>query len=198
VALNAYARFATDRLVNPVARVLVRLGATANALTFVGLAGTIAGMVVVLAVSPRVGAAVLVVFTAIDALDGAVARLRGTSGPLGAFYDSVTDRVGDAVLLGGAAWIVRDDPLLFTVAMTAFGGAQVTSYIRAKAEALGWSATVGIIERSERVIILVLSLLLGFLPVALWILAVGSLVTIAQRLVAVVRQARAPAPAPGP
>jgi CDP-diacylglycerol---glycerol-3-phosphate 3-phosphatidyltransferase len=196
VALNAYARVLTDRLVMPVARVLVRLGATANALTFVGLAGTVAGMAVVLAVSPRVGAAVLVVFTAIDALDGAVARLRGTSGPLGAFYDSVTDRVGDAVLLGGAAWIVRDDPVLFTVAMTAFAGAQVTSYIRAKAEALGWSATVGIIERSERVIILVLSLLLGFLPVALWILAVGSVVTIVQRLVVVLRQARTPAPTP--
>jgi CDP-diacylglycerol---glycerol-3-phosphate 3-phosphatidyltransferase len=71
------------------------------------------------------------------------------------------------------------------------GGAQLTPYIRAKAESFGWDATVGVIERAERVMILIAAIGFGFLPLALWILAVGGVTTIAQRLVAVVRQAHA-------
>jgi len=93
-----------------------------------------------------------------------------------------------AAIFGAAAWIVRGDPLLFGVAMVALAGAQVTSYVRAKAESLGWDATVGIIERPERVMIIITAIGLGFLEVALWVLAVGSVVTIGQRLAAVLRQ----------
>jgi CDP-diacylglycerol--glycerol-3-phosphate 3-phosphatidyltransferase len=189
VALNAYARAVTDRAVAPVARGLVRVGATPNWLTFLGLVITLVGVGVVLAVGRFPGALVMALGTLLDAFDGAVARERGSSGKFGAFYDSVTDRIGDAAVFGAALWLVRDDPLLFAVAVVAAGGAQVTSYIRAKAEALGWEATVGIIERPERVIILISSIGFGFLPVALWVLAAGGLITIAQRLRAVVRQA---------
>lgn len=178
----------------PVARALVRVGVTANALTVAGLVLTFAGVAIVLAGDARAGAVVLAVGTATDALDGAVARVRGTASRLGAFYDSVADRVSDAVLLGAAAWIVRDEPVLFAVAVVALGGAQLTSYIRAKAESLGWKATVGVVERAERVIILVIALFLDLLAIALWLLALGSLVTVAQRLRAVRRQARAAAP----
>ena len=188
--LNAYGRAVTDRLVVPIARGLVRIGVTPNWLTFAGLVLSIAGVVILLSGRPFVGAIVMALGAAIDALDGAVARLRGSSGPFGAFYDSVTDRISDMVVFGAAAWLVREDPLLFGVAIVALGAAQVTSYIRAKAESLGWDATVGIIERPERVIILITAIGLGFLPIALWVLAVGGLITVAQRLVAVVRQAR--------
>jgi CDP-diacylglycerol--glycerol-3-phosphate 3-phosphatidyltransferase len=191
LAINAYARAATDRLVAPIARGLVRIGATPNWLTFLGLVTTLAGVAVVLTGHHLVGAIVMAFGTVVDAFDGAVARIRGSSGPFGAFYDSVTDRVSDAALFGAAAWLVREDPILFTVAIVALAGAQVTSYIRAKAESLGWDATVGVIERPERVIILITAIGLGFLPLALWILAVGGVITIAQRLVVVLRQARA-------
>lgn len=189
MAINAYARAVTDRLVSPIARVLARIGATPNWLTFFGLVTTLAGVAIVLLGQHFVGAVVMAFGTLVDAFDGAVARERGSSGPFGAFYDSVTDRVSDGALFGAAAWLVRDDPILFAVAMVALSGAQVTSYIRAKAESLGWDATVGIIERPERVMILITSIGLGFLPVALWILAVGGVITIGQRLVVVVRQA---------
>lgn len=192
MAINAYARAVTDRMVAPVARGLVRIGATPNWLTFFGLVTTLAGVAVVLLGHRLGGAVVMALGTVVDAFDGAVARQRGSSGPFGAFYDSVTDRISDAALFGAAAWLVRVDPLVFAVAMVAMGGAQVTSYIRAKAESLGWDATVGIIERPERVIILITSIGLGFLPLALWILAIGGVVTIIQRLVVVVRQASAP------
>ena len=191
MALNAYARTVVDRVVAPIARALVRLGATPNWITFFGLLLSLAGVAIVLAGRPLAGAAVMALGAVLDAFDGAVARLRGTSGPFGAFYDSVTDRVSDAALFGAAAWLVREDPLLFGVAIVAMGTAQLTSYIRAKAEALGWEATVGVVERAERVIILITAIGLGFLPFALWVLALGGLITIAQRLRVVVQQAKA-------
>lgn len=191
MALNAYARTVVDRVVAPIARGLVRLGATPNWLTFFGLVLSLAGVAIVLTGRPLVGAAVMALGGILDAFDGAVARLRGTSGPFGAFYDSVTDRVSDAAVFGAAAWLVREDALLFGVAIVAMGAAQLTSYIRAKAEALGWTATVGVIERAERMAILIAAIGLGFLPIALWVLAIGGLVTIAQRLRVVVQQAKA-------
>lgn len=192
MALNAYARAVTDRVVDPVARGLVRVGVTANWLTLLGLAVTLAGVAVLLAGPLRLGVVIVALGSVVDALDGAVARRQGTEGALGAFYDSVTDRVGDAALLGAAAWMVRDDPLLFGVAIVALGGAQLTSYVRAKAESLGWQATVGVLERAERVIILLVGLFFGLLELALWVLAVGSLVTVGQRLRVVLHQAQRP------
>lgn len=197
MALNAYARALTDRVVNPIARVLVRVGFTANGLTSAGLVLTGAGAVVVLSGRPLAGAAVLAVGNVIDAFDGAVARLRGTQSRFGAFYDSVADRVSDGILLGTAAWLVRAEPLMFIVAMAALVGAQLTSYIRAKAESLGWNATVGVLERAERVIILVLAIAFGVLEVALWVLAVGALITVVQRVRVVLAQSRAGTPSSG-
>lgn len=191
MAVNAYARSTTDRIVVPIGRVLVALGVTANSLTFLGLVLVLVGMAVVLTGRPFTGAAIAGFAAVLDALDGTVARLRGTSGQLGSFLDSVTDRLSDAAMFGVVAWLVRDDPLLFAVVVVALAAAQVTSYMRAKAESLGWDATVGLIERPERVFLLLAAIGLGFVPVAMWILAVGGAVTVVQRWVAVVRQARA-------
>jgi CDP-diacylglycerol---glycerol-3-phosphate 3-phosphatidyltransferase len=191
LALNAYARKAANRLTEPVGRALARAGVNANVLTVTGLAVTLVGVGVIVAGAPRWGAVIVAVGVLADMFDGAVARVRGTAGPFGAFVDSVTDRVSDAALLGAAAWLVRDDALTFFVALCALAGAQLTSYIRAKAEAVGWHATVGIFERAERVVILVLAFFLGLVPYALWLLAVGALITVAQRLWVVRRQARA-------
>jgi len=188
VALNAYARTVTDRAVVPIARVLVRAGATPNAITSCGLALTFVGCVVVLLVGPPVGACVLAAAVLTDAFDGAVARLRGSASDLGAFYDSVADRFGDAAIFSTVAWLVRDEPVVFVLAMVALCGALITSYIRAKAESLGWDATVGIIERPERLMLVIPAIGLDLLPVVLWVLAIGSVVTILQRLRAVLAQ----------
>jgi CDP-diacylglycerol---glycerol-3-phosphate 3-phosphatidyltransferase len=190
LALNAYARKAANRLTEPVGRGLARAGVNANVLTLAGLVVTLAGVAVIVTGEVRWGAVVVAVGTLADMFDGAVARVRGTAGPFGAFVDSVTDRVSDAALLGAAAWLVRDDALLFFVALTALAGAQLTSYIRAKAESLGWNATVGIFERAERVVILVLAFFFDLVAIALWVLALGAVVTVAQRLWVVRRQAR--------
>ncbi|MGH8899946.1 MAG: CDP-alcohol phosphatidyltransferase family protein [Egibacteraceae bacterium] len=189
MALTAYARTLTDQMAAPVAKGLVRMGATPNWLTCIGLAGVLVGVGLVLAGWHFPGAVVMAVATVFDGLDGAVARLRGSDSALGCFLDSVSDRIADAAIFGAAAWLVRADPVLFGVAMVALGTALVTSYIRAKAEALGWDATVGLIERPERMIVLILAIGFGFVPLALWVLAAGGLVTVAQRLRCVFRQA---------
>lgn len=188
MALNAYARSATDRVVLPIARVLVRAGATANWLTFAGIVGTVLGTAIVLTGRSLLGALVLVVACAVDAFDGSVARLRGSSSAFGSFYDSVADRISDAVIFGGVAWLVRDDPLSFTLAIVALSTALITSYVRAKAESLGWDATVGLVERPERLILILAGIGLGLVEVALWLLAIGGAVTIAQRFRCVLRQ----------
>lgn len=189
MVINAHARTATDRVVVPIGRSLVRIGVSPNVLTTFGVAGTFVGAGVVVAGHDLVGGLVLAVATATDALDGTVARLQGRVTRWGSFYDSVADRISDVVLFGAALWLVQDDPLLFLVALTALAGALLTSYIRAKAESLGWQATVGLLERPERVIILILGLGLQLLPLSLWLLAVGGAVTVGQRLRVVFRQA---------
>lgn len=190
MALNAYARAATDRVLTPVGRAMARLGFTANGMTASGVVLTVAGVAVVLSGRHVLGAWVLAFATATDAFDGIVARERGTAGPFGAFLDSLADRVGEALIFGTVAWLMRDDPLLFGLAIFVLGGSQVTSYIRAKAESLGWDATVGVLEHAERVIIIILGIVLSLLPLALWVLSVGVAITIVQRLRAVGRQAR--------
>lgn len=190
--LNAHARALTDRVVAPVGRGLARVGVTPNWLTFAGLVLTVTGMTVVLLGGRLAGAAVLAVGLLIDAVDGAVARARGSASQFGAFYDSVADRVGDAVVFAGLVWLVLPDPLLFAAGVTAWATASLTSYARAKAESLGWNATVGVIERPERMIIVVAGLVLDAVGPALAVLAVGGAVTVAQRVAVVWRQAGRP------
>jgi len=193
MALNAYARSAADAVLRPVVAGLVKLGATANGLTLTGVLIVVAGSGVIATGERQIGAVVVALGAVLDALDGGVARARDTQTAYGAFLDSVTDRIADMAVFGAVAWLMRADATLFAVTLVALGAAQVTSYMRAKAESLGWNATVGVIERAERIAILLVGVCFGaLLPAALWILAVGGLVTVAQRMRAVRRQASAP------
>ena len=193
MAVNAHFRAVTDRVVIPIGRGMVRVGLTANAITTLGLVGVFIGMGLLLAGRPVLGGWIVAGATALDAFDGTVARLTNTQSSFGAFYDSVADRVADATIFGACAWVAREDPLVFTLVIVAFAAALITSYVRAKAESLGWSATVGLIERPERVAIILPAVGYGFLWLGAWILAVGGVVTILQRLHAVWTQARATA-----
>lgn len=188
MALSAYARGATDRLAKPVGRVLVAVGATPDGLTIAGLVVTVAGAAVVLADQLLAGALVLAFGAALDGLDGTVARLRGTVTRLGGFYDSVADRVGEAVVFAAVVWLVRDDPLVTILGVVVLAAGQLTSYVRAKAESLGWRCDVGLVERPERMLLILPAIAFGFLPLALWVLAAGSIITVIHRIVVVRRQ----------
>lgn len=191
MAVNAHFRSTTDRAVVPLGRLMVKVGLTANAITTMGLLGVFVGMGVLLAGHPVLGGWIVAASTALDAFDGTVARLTNTQSEIGAFYDSVADRIADATIFGACLWVARDEPLTFALVMVALAAALITSYIRAKAESLGWDATVGLIERPERVMIILPAVGYGFLVWGAWILAVGGVITIGQRLRAVYRQATA-------
>ncbi|MEE8602906.1 CDP-alcohol phosphatidyltransferase family protein [Euzebya tangerina] len=190
MAVNAYFRTSTDKVVLPIGRGLARAGLTPNGITTLGLLGVILGITILLLGRPVLGGWIVAFATILDAFDGTVARLTDSQTEMGAFYDSVADRVADATIFAACAWVARDQPLVFTGVMIAFATALITSYIRAKAESLGFDATVGLIERPERVAIILPALGYGFLGWGAWLLAVGGAITIAQRLHAVMSQAR--------
>jgi CDP-diacylglycerol--glycerol-3-phosphate 3-phosphatidyltransferase len=167
-----------------VGRGLGRTGVTPNVLTTLGLVFTAAAATLVALESFRAAGLALLLGGAMDALDGAVARATGRSTPFGGFYDSVSDRISDALIFGGIVWAVRDEPRLLLLALVGLVAASITSYVRARAEAIDLECSVGILERAERAIALILALLLHqwlFEPV-LWFLAIGGTTTVVQRI----------------
>jgi CDP-diacylglycerol---glycerol-3-phosphate 3-phosphatidyltransferase len=199
--LGIHARPQINRAVEPFARGLARLGVTPDALTVVGTIGVAGGA---LGFYPRgkffVGTLVITAFVFSDLMDGAVARVTGSSGPWGAFLDSTLDRVGDGAVFGALAlWYAGDgnNMTLCAVALYDLVAGVVTSYAKARAESLGMTCNVGIAERSERLItVLVLTGLSGLFnlpvlrPIALWGLAAATTITVVQRIVEVRRQSR--------
>lgn len=200
MSINVRVRPVLGRVVTPTGRVLARAGVTPDAVTLVGTLGVAAGA---LAFFPRgrlfVGTLVCTGFVFADMLDGAIARARGRHSKWGAFLDSTLDRVGDSAIFGGLVlWFTGggDAPVLAALALFCLIAGVVVSYAKARAEGLGMTCDVGIVERGERVFVaLVATGLAGLgVPYVLWIglslLAVGSAITLVQRFVVVHRQVR--------
>lgn len=173
-----------ERLTTPVGRTIARTGLQPNHITTLGLALTTTAAVIVANGNPVLGGWILVAGGLMDTFDGAVARARATSTPYGAFYDSVSDRLSDGIILVGLAWWLRPDADLFGLVLVALVGSQVTSYVRAKAEAIDLECSVGLLERAERAILLMAALVFHrwLLAPVLWVLAVGGVVTVVQRI----------------
>jgi CDP-diacylglycerol--glycerol-3-phosphate 3-phosphatidyltransferase len=208
--LNVLARVHVSRVSDPIGRWLVRHGVAPDVVTVSGTVGTVAAALWFL---PRgelfVGTLVITAFVLFDLIDGAMARARGRGTPFGAVLDSTSDRVADGALFAGLTWWslgVGELRSLGIAALVCLVAGQLVSYVKARAEGAGLSADGGLVERAERLIIaLVGTGLEGLgvpyaLSVALWVLAVASLWTFGQRLVAVYRSAQAAAEptAPGP
>lgn len=171
---------------------LVRVGVTANEVTVLGMLIAGATGVVIGMGHLWVGVVMVTVGGLMDTLDGVVAKAAGTSSKRGAFFDSVADRVADALIFGGVAWYLASGPhprealLPFAI----LGVSAVISYERAKAESLGYDAKGGLMERAERLILLGLALALNVVLVPLlWLLLALSVMTAAQRFAKVWRQA---------
>ncbi|OLF19607.1 phosphatidylinositol phosphate synthase [Actinophytocola xanthii] len=199
--LNIFARASVSRVTDPIGVWLVRLGMTPNAMTLVGTAGAV-GFSLWLFPAGHLLTGTFVVWglVMLDLLDGAMARAKGGGTAFGGVLDSTCDRIADGALLAGIAWYafeVAERRSLAAAALICLVLGQVVSYIKARAEAAGLSANVGLVERAERLIIaLVGTGLSGFgvpyaVDVALWLLVVGSVITVVQRVVAVRRSATA-------
>jgi CDP-diacylglycerol--glycerol-3-phosphate 3-phosphatidyltransferase len=167
---------------------------TADQLTATGLVVAAAAAVAIGSGRLGLGLVLLIASALPDLLDGAVAKASGTSSVRGAFFDSVIDRVSDALVLGGFAWYLEGrGPHWMILPFALLGASALVSYERAKAESLGLHAKGGIMERAERVIALCIALAFSFvmIPVLIVMLAL-TLVTAVQRFAKVWREADAP------
>jgi CDP-diacylglycerol--glycerol-3-phosphate 3-phosphatidyltransferase len=178
-------------IIDPVATFLNRIGLHPNTVTILGLAGNAAGAVVIALGHVTLGGIIVLLFAPLDVLDGTMARLRGEVTTLGAFVDSVTDRYSELMLLGGLSFyfLQHNDPVATMVTYVAACGAVLVSYIKARAEALGYSAKIGFLSRLERYIVLIPCLIINVPVIAVWILAVFGNFTALQRIYYVRKQA---------
>lgn len=200
----------------PLGNLLLRKGVSPNTVTFVGTLGVVVGAVVFF---PQglllVGVLVITAFVFSDMIDGYMARTSGQVTKFGAFWDSTLDRIGDAAIFGGLAMYYvgpGDNEWFAALAIYCLSMGSVTSYARARAESLGMQAKVGIAERADRLVAILVVTgaadlvnrlgvgkdALWAIPVTLGVLAVASTVTVAQRVVVVRDQARALAAETGP
>ncbi|MDA0270079.1 MAG: CDP-alcohol phosphatidyltransferase family protein [Chloroflexi bacterium] len=176
-------RRAPAAVLDPIVRLLARAGVTPFALTTVGFLGNVMAAVFVAQGAFLIGGVLVLVFSALDMLDGALARSTGRASRFGALYDSTLDRVSEAVVLFGLAWwaIEGGHNTEAALAFAAVVGSLMVSYVRARAEGLGLELKDGLFTRSERVALTGVALILGFVTAALWALAVLTMITAAQR-----------------
>lgn len=194
---NPKARKAVSGLINPPARLLLRLRISPDAVTLVGTIGAVVCAVLFIARGKFVvGVLGVIIFAIADLLDGTMARLKGTSGPWGNFLDASLDRVADGAIFGSVAfWAASTDQMwLAAGALLALVAGQITSYTKARAEAVGAEANVGLVERAERLITILAALFLAgvgvpwVLDIVVWALAVLGLLTVIQRVIHVRKQ----------
>jgi CDP-diacylglycerol--glycerol-3-phosphate 3-phosphatidyltransferase len=181
-------RDAVDRSTGPVGTALHRRGITADVLTATGLVSASATAVAVGTGHLHIAIVLLILTGMHDLLDGPVAKAAGTSSVRGAFFDSVTDRVADALLMGGVAWylISQGEGHLAVLPLAVLGVTALVSYERAKAESLGLSAKGGLMERAERMILLGIAFIDSALLIPiLWIMLVLISITAVARFVKV-------------
>ena len=190
-------RAKAEQALAPVGQALHTIGVSADGLTVFGLVAA-AGTAALIANGNLLLATFGLLLTGVpDVLDGSVARQSGTAGRRGAFFDSVCDRVADALLLGGVAWhLTGGGGELAILALAVLAVSMLVSYERAKAEALGLRANGGVMERAERMVLLGVGLAFDVLVPVLWLMLALTTLTALHRFVMVWRQATSAEPTP--
>jgi CDP-diacylglycerol--glycerol-3-phosphate 3-phosphatidyltransferase len=205
--LGVSARPFVAKVITPVVARLARAGVTPDQVTVVGTVAAVAGAVLLFGTGELFwGTVVVTSAVLLDLLDGALARARGGGSAFGAVLDSTGDRAADAAIFGALAWWFSgagDNRLLVLLALLCLVLGVLTSYVKARAEGVGIPCDVGIVERLERLLLVLFGTgLAGIgvpyaLHVGLWVLLAGSAVTVVQRFVAVYRGAAGrPLPVP--
>lgn len=190
-SFEAFLRKTFKPLLNNIAGFLDKLGITPNMITVFGLV-VAAGSGVLLGYGKiTAGGLVLLIGAPMDSMDGALARLKGEPKKYGAFLDSVVDRVAEMFTLGGLLvfYALKADTLALVLVFIAAAGSLLVSYVKARAESLGYNAKMGLMTRVERMVVLIPCLIFNIPMVGLWILAVGTVFTALQRFFFVRKQA---------
>lgn len=181
------------RITNPIVGILSKSGITPNALTLINLALNIVAAYVIATGHFLPGGVLVLVSGLFDLLDGALARFIKQTTKFGAILDSTVDRISEAATLCGLLiWYVPQEGASLKIALilVVLIGSFLVSYIRARAEGLGWQCQVGLFTRAERVIVLAIGLLINQIFIALCILAVCVFITVVQRLVYLWKQGK--------
>jgi CDP-diacylglycerol---glycerol-3-phosphate 3-phosphatidyltransferase len=176
-----------------IGRGVARFGITPNALSLFGFAGNVTAAILVARGELLWAGIVFLFFSALDMVDGAVARATNQATPFGAVFDAVLDRASEAIVLGGCAWYFGDrgEYVQAGVTYAAALGSIAVSYMRARAEINGLTMREGFFRRQERVALLGIGLLTGWLAAAMWALAILSHLTALQRFWLIARGLRA-------
>jgi CDP-diacylglycerol--glycerol-3-phosphate 3-phosphatidyltransferase len=179
-----YLRLWFKWFLDPAGRFLLRIGLTPNMVTTLGLAGNAVGAYYLAQGDFLTGGILVAVMTPIDALDGTMARLRGDAGDWGAYVDSVSDRYSELFIYGGLLhyYLSTGDVLGGMLTFGAAAGSVLVSYVKARAEGLGYEARVGLLTRAERYLVLAPALVFNLVYLGLAILAIFANITALQRV----------------
>ena len=171
-------------ILDPIGSFLNRIGLTPNAITLLGLVGTSVGAYVISQGEMTKGGIILLLSVLVDALDGTMARLRGESSDFGGFVDSVSDRYAEFITFGGLLYyfLTQENYAGVVVAFAATAGSVLVSYVKARAEGLGFTAKVGILTRVERYIVLIPLLIFNQPFIAVVLIALLGNITALQRI----------------
>jgi CDP-diacylglycerol--glycerol-3-phosphate 3-phosphatidyltransferase len=180
------------RITDPLVEVVSKSGITPNVLTIINLALNIVAAYVIATSHFLLGGVLVLVSGLFDLLDGALARFTNQSTKFGAILDSTVDRISEAAILSGLLiwYIPRGASLEIVLIFAALIGSFLVSYIRARAEGVGWQCQVGLFTRAERVIVLAIGLLINQVFIALCVLVLFVFITVVQRLVYLWRQGK--------
>lgn len=193
--LSILGRASVSKVTLPIGRALIRTGLTPDMMTIAGTVVTVAASITLFSQGYLfAGALVTWAFVMFDMLDGAMARARGGGTRFGSVLDATCDRIADGAIFGALAWwaaITQPHELLLIATLICLVTSQVISYAKARAEAAGLYGDGGLIERPDRLIIVLVGA--GFtdfpglhwswaIHVAMWVLAAGSIITVGQRM----------------
>ncbi|MFN8400862.1 MAG: CDP-alcohol phosphatidyltransferase family protein [Anaerolineales bacterium] len=186
------ARILFKGILDPIGNFLNGIGLTPNAITLLGLVGTTIGAYVISQGHMTEGAFILLAAVLVDTVDGTMARLRGEPSDFGGFVDSVSDRYAELVTFGGLIYhfLTKGDYPGVMISFFAAAGSVLVSYVKARAEGLGFTAKVGILTRLERYIVLIPLLVFNQPFAAVVIIAVLANITAFQRILNVRAQGR--------
>lgn len=177
-------RIIFKKILDSIGAFLNGLGLMPNTITLLGLAGTTVGAWFISQGKMTTGAFILLTFVLVDAFDGTMARLRGEPSDFGGFVDSVSDRYAELITFGGLLYhfLSHNDALGAMVTFAAASGSVLVSYVKARAEGLGFTAKVGLLTRVERYIVLIPLLVFNQPFIAVCVIAALGNVTALQRI----------------
>ena len=178
-------------IIDPIAGFFLKIGLKPNAITILGLLlSTLSAYFLAIGKIPLAGL-ILLVGGPLDVIDGSMARKLGEPTKFGAFFDSVIDRYAELIVFAGLMiyYIQKANQLAMILVFISAAGSVLVSYVKARAEALGFTAKVGILTRVERLIVLIFCFIINVPMVALWIVAILANVTAIQRMLFVHKQA---------